>query len=139
MATAADDPRFLEGIQCFNRRAFFEAHEVWEDIWRDDRSDSRHFYQGLIQFAICLHHFRNGNTRGAKKLCISGSDYLERYRPAYLGIDLERLLQELHACCSELLASDEPIPQGKLDPQRIPTIVHVEAVTKPGLASESTT
>jgi len=100
MESAADDPRFLDGIRCFNRRAFFEAHEVWEDIWRDDRSDSRHFYQGLIQLAVCLHHFRNGNTRGAKKLCISGSNYLEPYRPAYLGIDLERLLTDLHACCA---------------------------------------
>jgi hypothetical protein len=123
MESAADDPRFQEGIRCFNRRAFFEAHEVWEDIWRDDHGASRHFYQGLIQVAVCLHHFRNGNTRGARKLCITGSNYLEPYRPACLGIDLERLLRDLHACCDELLASDEAIPQAKLDLERIPSIL----------------
>lgn len=122
MEPAADDPRFLEGIECFNRRAFFQAHEVWEDIWREDRGPSRSFYQGLIQVAVCLHHFRNGNTRGAKKLCLTGSGYLDPYRPTYLGIDLDRLLKDLHDCCSELLAREEAIPQAKLDPERIPTI-----------------
>ncbi len=73
MKSPARDPRFLEGIRCFNHRAFFEAHEVWEDIWRDEEGPARRFYQGLIQLAVCLHHFGNGNTRGAKKLCLSGS------------------------------------------------------------------
>lgn len=127
MTPAADDPKFLEGIRCFNQRAFFDAHEVWEDLWRDDHGPARHFYQGLIQIAVCLHHFRNGNTRGAKKLCLSGSVYLDPYRPAYLGLDVERLLSDLHACCHELLASGEPTPSVKLDLNLLPTIVTIAA------------
>lgn len=126
MDSAAEDPRFLEGIRCFNHRAFFEAHEVWEDLWRDEQGPARRFYQGLIQLAVCLHHFRNGNTRGAKKLCLSGSDYLEPYRPAYLGLDLERLLADLRTCCCELLASDEPIPSAKLNLDLLPKIVRLD-------------
>jgi len=126
MEPAADNPQFLEGIRCFNCRAFFEAHEVWEDLWRDDQGPARRFYQGLIQLAVCLHHFRNGNTRGAKKLCLSGSAYLEPYRPAYLGLDLDRLLKELQVCCGELLSSQEPIPTTKLDLDLLPTIVAID-------------
>src|SRR5690606_4025898 len=62
------DPRFLQGIAYFNECDFFEAHEVWEDLWSEIQGPSRRFYQGLIQVAVCLHHFGNGNLRGAQKL-----------------------------------------------------------------------
>lgn len=123
MANAADDPRFCEGIACFNRRAFFGAHEVWEEIWREEQGPARHFYQGLIQLAVCLHHFGNGNTRGAKKLFLSGSDYLQAYRPMYLGIDVDGLLSGMEVCCQALLNSAEAIPSARLDPDLIPTIL----------------
>ena len=126
MGTAADDPRFVEGIECFNHRDFFEAHDVWEEIWREEQGPSRRFLQGLIQLAVCLHHFGNGNMRGARKLCLSGSGYLEPYRPAYLGLDLDRLLTDMQVCCRELLASQESNPQGKLDPDMLPTIVVID-------------
>jgi len=29
------DPRYLEGIEHFNKCDFFEAHEVWEELWAD--------------------------------------------------------------------------------------------------------
>ena len=36
MDTAADeyDPLYLQGIAYFNACEFFEAHEVWEDLWK---------------------------------------------------------------------------------------------------------
>ena len=37
-ATAADyNPRYLAGILLFNARDFFEAHDVWEELWADCR------------------------------------------------------------------------------------------------------
>jgi uncharacterized protein len=71
------DPRYLEGIRYFNECEFFEAHEVWEDLWADYQGPSRRFYQGLIQVAVCLHHFGNGNGRGAIKLYHGCREYLE--------------------------------------------------------------
>ena len=29
------DPRYLAGIVLFNRGDYFEAHEVWEDLWME--------------------------------------------------------------------------------------------------------
>ena len=127
MENAVDDPRFLAGITCFNRRAFFQAHEVWEEVWREEQGPARRFYQGLIQLAVCLHHFGNGNTRGAKKQYTSGCGYLQPYRPAYLGLDVDGLLSGMEACCRELLASDEATPRAKLDPNLIPSIVSSQA------------
>src|SRR5271165_2510542 len=53
------DPRYLAGIVLFNRHDFFEAHEVWEDLWMDTALPEKRFYQGLIQAAVGLCHFAN--------------------------------------------------------------------------------
>ncbi len=118
----AYDPRYLEGIRYFNDCEFFEAHEVWEDLWADVQGEPRKFYQGLIQAAVCLHHFGNGNIRGARKLFHSSRKYLEPYGPSYLGMDVERFLEQMAHCCAEVVASDEEFPNLEIDPEKIPEI-----------------
>jgi len=125
MATTEYDPRFVEGARFFNECEFFEAHEVWEDLWADYQGPSRRFYQGLIQVAVCLHHFGNGNIRGAKKLFYSSSKYLQAYAPRYEGVDLQKLLAELERCCAGILSSEEEFPEIEIDPELIPEI-HLE-------------
>ena len=122
---ATYDPRYLEGIEHFNKCDFYEAHEVWEDLWKDYQGPSRKFYQGLIQVAVCLHHFGNGNIRGAKKLYFSSRGYLEAYLPRHEGLDLVKLLSQLEICCSEILASKEEFPKIDIVPDLIPEI-HLE-------------
>jgi len=116
------DPRYLAGIEHFNACDFYEAHEVWEDLWQDYSGPDRRFYQGLIQVAVCLHHFGNGNTRGAKKLYHGCQTYLNDYRPFHLGVDLEKLLGELTACCQPILDSPEEFPKVEIVPDLIPEI-----------------
>jgi uncharacterized protein len=116
------DPRYLEGIEHFNRCDFYEAHEVWEELWADYSGPSRRFYQGLIQVAVCLHHFGNGNIRGAKKLYITARGYLEEYLPQHEGVDLAKLFRELEACCREILESTEEFPRIEIVADRIPEI-----------------
>jgi predicted metal-dependent hydrolase len=122
MSDAAYDPRYLQGIEHFNRCDFFEAHEIWEDLWADYQGPSRKFYQGLIQVAVCLHHFGNGNIRGAKKLYYSSRNYLDAYRPKHLGLDVDKLLGQLQTCCREILDSKEEFPKVELVPDLIPEI-----------------
>ena len=86
------DDLLAHGVELFNSRYFFEAHELLEDVWLHDRSPSRRFYQGLIQIASAYHHCVNGNYRGALDLFVRGSDLLRPYGKSYLGVDLEDLL-----------------------------------------------
>lgn len=116
------DPRYLKGIEYFNECEFFEAHEVWEELWADVQGPSRKFYQGLIQVAVCLHHFGNGNIRGAKKLYATSTDYLRPYAPMHADLDVDKLLSELQSCCAEILESQEEFPKIDIDPERIPEI-----------------
>lgn len=123
MGEGADyDPRFVEGVEHFNQCDFFESHELWEEMWTDESGLSRKFLQGLIQAAVALHHFGNGNIRGAKKLYYGARGYLEHYRPHHMGIDLEKFLAEMDVCFAEVAASTEEFPQIEIVADRIPEI-----------------
>lgn len=115
-------PLYLQGIEYFNVCDFFESHEAWEELWTEYQGPSRKFLQGLIQAAVALHHFGNGNIRGARKLHGSCQSYLETYRPHHMGLDLEKFLREFNACFAEVTASPEEFPQIEIDPDRIPEI-----------------
>src|SRR3990172_9879498 len=84
-----------QGIALYNRRYFFEAHDVWEEIWRAERGPMRNFFKGLIHLAGGFHHFTNGNHRGAAALLTSGVRYLEPFGPRQMGIDLAAILTEV--------------------------------------------
>ena len=84
-----------EGINLFNRRYFFEAHDVWEEIWQKERGATRDFFKGLIHLAGGFHHYTNGNHRGSAALLESGAGYLRPYLPVHMGIDLAALLAEV--------------------------------------------
>jgi predicted metal-dependent hydrolase len=124
MDTTADeyDPLYLQGIAFFNACEFFEAHEVWEDLWKSYSGDLRLFYKGLIQAAVALHHFGNGNIRGARKVYGSSRGYLEQYRPTCVGLNVDKFLVDFDACFSEVAATTEQFPQIELNPELIPEI-----------------
>jgi uncharacterized protein len=115
-------PHYLQGIEYFNVCDFFEAHEAWEELWTDYQGRARKFYQGLIQAAVALHHFGNGNIRGARKLYHSTRKYLEPYGPYYEGLDLAKFLQEFDQCFAEVAASQEEFPEIQVVPDLIPEI-----------------
>lgn len=116
------DPRYLAGIVLFNRGDFFEAHEVWEAIWMDTFGPEKQFFQGLIQAAVGLCHFCNGNVRGAVKLFHSSRDYLQRYGALFMGLDLAAFSQQMERCFAELLAAPEPTRQIEIQEELIPTM-----------------
>ncbi len=116
------DPLYLRGIEYFNRCEFFEAHEAWEELWADYQGPDRTFYQGLIQAAVCLHHFGNGNYRGARKLYYSSRKYLEAYLPTHQGLDVQLFLETMERCCRPIIDPNDPEPRGELIPELIPEI-----------------
>ena len=120
------DPRYLAGILFFNEQDFFEAHEVWEDLWAESHGNERRFYQGLIQAAVGLFHFSGGNLGGAVKLYHSARAYMEPCGPRFLGLDCVAFWRQMEQCFGPLLAGADPpretrpdqglIPRMELDP-----------------------
>ena len=123
METGSDyDPRYLAGIVLFNRGDFFEAHEVWESLWMDTAGPDKRFYQALIQAAVALLHFANGNVRGALKLYRSSKDYMSRYAPVHLGFDQTVFWKTMELCFAEILAMETPDRSAPLREELIPEI-----------------
>ncbi|MBI1861018.1 MAG: DUF309 domain-containing protein [Deltaproteobacteria bacterium] len=80
--------KFEQACRHFDSAEYFEAHEVWEDLWHM-ASGTRHAYlQGLIQVAAALHHCQNGNLRGARKLLARSLTYLEKAGAGPHEVDL---------------------------------------------------
>ncbi|HEY8395068.1 MAG TPA: DUF309 domain-containing protein [Thermaerobacter sp.] len=76
-------------LECYQRGRFFESHEVLEKAWLRSRSD---FYRGLIILAAAFVRRDRGTPRGVRRNLLKARRYLEKYRPHYLGIDVERVL-----------------------------------------------
>ena len=100
------DPRYLAGVVLFNEQDFFGAHEVWEDLWADSYGDDRRFYQGLIQAAVGLCHFSNGNLNGDVKLYRSSRDYMTGCGRSLQGLDIAEFWRGMEVCYRPLLGPD---------------------------------
>ena len=115
--------QYLEGLRLFNAEDFFESHEVLEELWSETQDERKKFYQGLIQAAVALLHFGNGNLGGAKKVYLTSRKYLEAYRPEFEGLDVAGFLDSLQYCFQELVDDQQTYPVGiELRDDRVPKI-----------------
>jgi len=105
----ANDDRFVAFVTYFNRdRDYFECHEVMEELWLENGRSS--LLQGLLQAAVGLHHWDNGNRSGAAKLMRASLDKLSCYPDEMLGLDLRRLREELEISLEALaIAPDDAL------------------------------
>ena len=112
---------FRRGIEEFNTRYFFEAHDTWEELWMETTGRERLFYQGLIQTAVGFYHLTNGNARGGCSQLGKALAKLEQYLPAFHGIDTAHLV----GCIRECLQEAEGLRDrgsGSMGQSRIPRI-----------------
>jgi len=82
---------FARGIELFNTRYFFEAHEAWEEIWLHTAPPEKTFLQGLIQVTAAFHHHSRENLRGTKSLLRAGLAKLEDFPPHHRELNIEKL------------------------------------------------
>ena len=115
---------YYDGIQLFNEREFFEAHEVWEDAWHMAYGLKHSFYQGLIQCAVALEHYRRSNPRGAFSLYQTYRPKFANIPDVFMGLDVRAFLDGMEKVLRPVVTAD-PLPEkGKiqLDESLAPTI-----------------
>lgn len=116
------DSRYLKGILLFNRADYFEAHEVWEDLWHETAGPERRFIQGLIQAAVCVYHASNGNALGARRLFHSGRRYMSGFPTRHLGLDAEYFWARMESALENFI-SDPSVTMARVRAERLPKIV----------------
>ncbi len=114
--------KLKNAITLFNRREYFECHEVLEEIWREAAEEDKAFFEGLIRFATGLHlRFNRRAPQGAINLLTQGLMRIENYRPAHHGVDVARLYAEIDAHINDLKSAKNP-QASFLERWRVPRI-----------------
>lgn len=86
---------FCTGLELFNQGAFFEAHEVLEEVWRAAPKEEKSTLQGLVQLAVAFHHYSTGNRIGACSLLEKARGNLSGGGQTAGGIDTVPLLESI--------------------------------------------
>ncbi|QHW34245.1 DUF309 domain-containing protein [Paenibacillus rhizovicinus] len=103
------DEKFVHFVVLFNvDEDYFECHEVMEELWLEEGRST--LYQGLLQAAVGLHHWRNDNFTGAVKLFSQAENKLTAYPDDTMGLDLSRLRADMAGSLARLRAYTEGRP-----------------------------
>ncbi len=79
----------------FNRRYYWETHEVLEGLWLESSGSEKVFLQGLIQAAAAFYHVLNANPQGVLKLSQSAQEKLKGFGETHMSVPLENLRTQL--------------------------------------------
>ena len=91
-----EDALFQKGINAFNKRCFYDAHEYWEELWLDYKLKDATFIQGLIQLAVSYFHLFNNNLNGARSMinkCLGKFEGVEMARDMDINELKEQIVQ----------------------------------------------
>jgi hypothetical protein len=106
-----DRELLLRASDLFNRKLYFECHDLVEEAWSEAQGEDRDLLQSLIHVSVGLYHVAAGNHKGAKSLLERGVLGLEPFLPARDGLDLLGLSRQARRCLekTELALAGERI------------------------------
>ena len=86
------DPRLVHGIELFNKKEFFDCHEILEELWKNQTEPEKQLTQGLIQIAVAYYHALRGNRLGADKLLKRGLARVRPFLPEFRNLLLDEFI-----------------------------------------------
>lgn len=106
---------YYKFFEKFNAGEYYECHDLLEEIWMGDKNNK--FLQGLLQMAVAIYHFENGNIYGSRALFKSAHKYLTAYLPIYWELNLEWVIKYIEESLA-ILPMQDKVPLDEL--QNIP-------------------
>ena len=83
---------FLKGIDSFNNKSFYDAHESWELLWTEYALQDALFVQGLIQLSVAFFHITNLNLIGSKNLFNKCLPKLKKFPSNHRDLNLSDII-----------------------------------------------
>ena len=99
-----DRALLLRASDLFNRKLYFECHDLLEEAWSEAKGEDHDLLQSLIHVSVGLYHVAAGNHKGAKSLLERGVLGLEAFLPTGVtraardGLDLLGLSRQARRC-----------------------------------------
>jgi len=90
------DPALRRGIELFNAREYYDCHEVLEEAWMMETGPRKLFLQSIIHLAVAYYHLGRGNRIGGIRQLRRAVRKMQKYLPAYDGIDTGVLLRKAY-------------------------------------------
>jgi hypothetical protein len=109
------DPCYEGYFICFNEQKYYEAHDVLEHLWLEEKGPTHQFFKGLIQLAGAYVHLQKQyrrpehstdgpRLRPAWRLFKLAQTNLEPFLPTFLDLDVRTVLE---LCSKNMLAIEE--------------------------------
>ncbi len=83
-----------EGVELFNQKEYYDAHEPLEAAWMVTDSPEKDLYQGILQIGLAYYQITRGNYRGSLKMFKRGQRNLAPLGEALLGINISQLQED---------------------------------------------
>jgi hypothetical protein len=93
---------FGEGLKNFNTGYYWEAHEVWEESWREQDAEAKEFALCFVQLASGYSFLKQGKVGSAKYLFEKAAERLRQFEYLECGVELTPLLQQLDRLMGQL-------------------------------------
>ncbi len=120
-AALARSSTLARGVAEFNDGRFFASHETWEALWRETGYPQRLFCLALTKLGAGFEHARRANPHGAAKLLTDALAYLAPFMPAFAGLDVQALHQDVSAWLRAHAARTPPYPTIRRAPSPSPS------------------
>jgi len=86
---------FLEGVNKFNNGKYYDAHEIWEELWSEYVLKDSLFIQGLIQVSVAYFHITNLNLRGSKSLFSKSLPKLKKFSSNHRNFNVKQFIIDI--------------------------------------------
>jgi uncharacterized protein len=89
--------KVIRGLELYNQGAFYQAHEYFEDAWRETPDKSREFFRALLHMSGGFFRLTQDRPTAAKKFFNHALRWLGEFSSPYLGFDIHALSIELES------------------------------------------
>ncbi len=101
---------FYQGLRTFNQQAFYEAHEHFEDAWRQTPTDDREFFRAFLHLSGGFYRLTQDRPEAARKFFSHAKKWLANFPDSYHGFDVSQIMevvQRLINTINQKIPSDE--------------------------------
>jgi len=114
-----EEHKFIKGVELFNQREWYLAHDLFEEIWHNINGLERITIQAILQIAVAELHLENGNLSGAVILYGEGFGRMANNNLPNLGIDINRFSIDVEKKFRTLQNG------GDLEEMKYPTLIKI--------------
>lgn len=95
-------PLAAAGVEAFNRGAYYQQHDLFEELWVATEGPIRDLYRAILQVGVAYYQLERGNFRGALKMLQRSVQWLYPLPDTCQNLDVAALRRDSYAVRAEL-------------------------------------